>query len=471
MIIYFCDRQLNIMGQATTELPSGFRISDDKLVEDAESGVNAFECIITWTDDTRSDLSESIVAGNYILKSTRQDSNYNSLFQIIETEYDTKEQSVRLYAEDAGLDLLNTLCPATTLNNMTISQMIAAFLPSDWSVNIQDAPTTTKSNEWQGESTCTERLRSVVGLWDCELYYSFRIEGLQVREKILNVVKKRGLQEAIQQLRLNYDIDRIVTKTSISSLATALKVTGSTPEGLENPIDLVNYDYSYEDPITGDLYEVDKTTGQMRNITAMDRWSSVIDEDGLLVSSFSFDTTDKATLAGEARAALQKKSAPSVNYDIDFARLPESIEIGDRINIIDDDDELYLDARVLKIETSEANQTQEVTLGEYIMRSSGISDSVQRIAVDFSGIAQMLKEYQLTITSSNGDSFATTLINTTLTANVLFSGVALTASQIAANGLVVKWYDQPTGTLLGTGLTYTVANQSTINITARLETL
>lgn len=191
MIIYFCDRQLNILGQATTELPSGYRISDDNTVEDVESGVNTFECEITWTDDTRNDLTSAIVAGNYILKSGSADENYNSLFQIIETESDTKAQSIRLYAEDAGLDLLNTLCHAVVLENKTMMQMLAYFLPSDWSINIQDAPTTTKSNEWQGESTCTERIRSVVGLWGCELYYSFRIEGLQVKEKIINVVKKR----------------------------------------------------------------------------------------------------------------------------------------------------------------------------------------------------------------------------------------------------------------------------------------
>ena len=67
MIIYFSDRQLNILGQATTELPSGYRISEDKTTEDVESGVNVFECTITWTDDTRADLTSAISAGNYIL--------------------------------------------------------------------------------------------------------------------------------------------------------------------------------------------------------------------------------------------------------------------------------------------------------------------------------------------------------------------------------------------------------------------
>jgi phage minor structural protein len=468
MIIYFCDRELNILGHASTTLPEGIRISQDKTTEDVESGVNSFECILSWDDNTRAELEQGIVAGNYILK--QSDTKYDSLYQIIETESDTKEQEISLYAEDAGLDLLNTLCPATTITG-TMSQMLSAFLPGDWSVRLWDVPNTSKTYEWDGESTCTERVRSVVSLWDCELYYTFRVEGLQVKEKILNVVQKRGLQEAIPQLRLNYDIDRILTKTSIADLVTALDVTGGTPDGQDTPINLKNYTYSYTDPVTNDVYTVDKTTGQMRNKTAMQRWSSAIDADGLLVGSFQFDTTDKSILSGQARAELQKRCYPAVNYEVDFATLPEDAQIGDRINIIDDDGGLYLEARLLQIETCEADDTKTATLGEYLLKSSGISEQVQALATEFAGIANtMVAGYSLTITSSNGDNFATALINTVLTANVLYRGFVCSASQLAEDGLVVKWYNQSTGTLLGTGMTYTVSNQSTINITARLET-
>lgn len=380
MIIYFCDRQLNILGHASTTLPEGIRISQDKTIEDVESGVNSFECVLTWDDDTRYQLEHGIVAGNYILK--QSDTEYDSLYQIVETESDTKEQEISLYAEDAGLDLLNTLCEGVTLTNKTIEEMLAYFLPTDWSIAVWDAPTSTRTYTWDGASTCTERIRSVVGLWDCELYYSFRIEGLQVKEKIVNVVVKRGLQEAIPQLRLNYDIDRIITKTSIADLVTALAVTGGTPDGSDTPIDLKNYDYTYTDPVNGDLYQVDKTSGQMRNLTAMDRWSSAIDADGLWVGSYSFETTDKSVLAGQARAELQRLCYPAVNYDVDFSALPDDIQIGDRVNIIDDDGELYLEARLLQIETCVADDTKTATIGEYLINTSGISAQVMQLASD-----------------------------------------------------------------------------------------
>lgn len=378
MIIYFCDRELNILAHATTVLPAGNRISGDKLVEDVETGVNSFEGFVTWDDNTRQELESAVVAGNYILK--KSDTEYDSLFQIIETESDTKAQEISFYSEDAGLDLLNTLCPAVTLTNRTLKQMLTYFMPAGWTINVTDAPTTTKTYKWDGESTCTERIRSVVSLWDCELYYSFRVEELQVKERIVNVTRKRGLQEAIPQLGLNYDIDRIVTKTSIADLVTALNVTGGTPDGSQTPINLKNYTYNYTDPVTGDRYTVDKTTGQMRNKDAMARWSSVIDTDGLWVGSFSYETTDKAVLAGQARAELQRRSAPAVNYEADFTTLPEDAQIGDRVNIIDDDGELYLEARLLKIETCEADGTKTATIGEYLLKSSGITEQVLALA-------------------------------------------------------------------------------------------
>lgn len=528
MIIYFCDRQMNILGQASTSLPDGYRVSKDKTVEDVESGVNTFECIISWTDDTRSEIEDSIVAGNYILKSDKDDDDYNCLFQIVETQSDTLNREIQLYSEDAGLDLLNKTCGATELKNKTITQMLTTFAPNDWDISIQDAPTTTKSNTWDGDSTCTERLRSVVGLWDCELYYSFVVEGLEVTSKVINVVKRRGNQEAIPQLRLNYDINRIVTKTSIADLVTALNVTGGTPDGSDTPINLKNYTYNYTDPDTGEKYTVDKPTGQMRNTTAMDNWSSMIDSDGLFVGSFSYDTTDKATLAGQARAELQKLSKPAVNYEVDFAKLPENVQIGDRVNIIDDDGDLYMEARILKIETCEADDTQTATIGDYLLKSSGISEKVMELATEVAALGDIQPSYtwvayadddqgtnislnpagktfigiavnkdtpivditdasvftwmpmdtdsivalSCEITSSDGTLFIDTTVATTLTAHVYANGAELTAQQIADIG-TIRWYDaDDLSTVLGTGQTYTITvadNVSQINIRARLE--
>ena len=465
MMIYFCDRDLDILGNASTQLPDGFRITDDLTVEEIDTGVNTFSCVLPFTDYDRADLEEMVAEGNYILKQSARgddDNAYDAVYQIVEVECDTSKQEFEVYAEDAGLDLLNTLCGAVTLTG-TIDQMMDYFLPSDWSLNIMDAPTSVQTCEWQGESSCTERLLSVVNLWGCELYYSFVIDRLQIIERVVNVIKKRGNQEAIPQLRLNYDLKKIYWKRSIANLVTALEVTGGTPEGAEEPIDLVGYEYSYTDPSTGDVYRVDTETGQMRNETAMAKWSSAIDPDGLWVGSFSFDTQDKAMLAGQARAYLQRHSQVQVNYEVDFEKLPDDVQIGDRVNIIDEDGELYLEARLLRIETCEAEDTQKATIGEYLLRSGGISDRVAQLATDLANARATDKviQNQMQIITDTVDNMFTLEVDS----DVVLAQAHLTARLLNGNKDVKTDYDpnwfkwilrsENGERLLGRGYTYT----------------
>lgn len=465
MIIYATDRYLNILATASTELYQGLRIIEDLTTEEINPGVNTFTCQIAVNDQDRSILEISFQEGNFILKGSgnafnSKENSYDSLYQIIDTEFDSELEVMTIYAEDAGLELINKVVPAVKLVNKTLKQMIQYFVPSDWEVITNGTPTGTKTYEWEGENTATERIISVANLFGCELYYSFEIERFKVTAKIINVVPKRGNQVATEQLRLHYNINRIVTKKTTANMATAFAVTGGTPDGSETPINLKGYSYTYTDA-KGDRYQVDATTGQMRNITQMARWASTIDADGLIVKSFSFDTTDKATLAGQARAALQEVSYPEVNYEIDIIDLPEGVKVGDRINIIDDKGELYLDTRILILETSITNGTITATFGEHLIRQSGISDVVQKFAQEFvSNLRDGIDGITCEIFSSNGIVFRNTAISTTLSA-VFYYGNKMIADQTTleeyfSNYATVEWYENGSSTLLGTGFNYTL---------------
>ena len=479
MIVYFADRGLNILGHASTSLPGGLRIVEDNTVEEIDSGVNTFTCRIAYNDQTRADLEDVVQVGTFVLKSGSRafsdaENVYDSLYQILETEFDTESQELYLYAEDAGLELINKVVPASTQTNKTIAQMLSAFVPNDWTIITNGCPTGTKTNTWDGENTCTERINSIAGLFGCEIYYSFIIERFEVQAKVINVTPKRGTQVATAQLRLNQEINKITTKSSIANLATAFSVTGGTPEGSNNPINLVNYTYNYLDPNTGDTYTVDQTTGQMRNTTQMARWASAIDTDGLIIKSFSFDTTDRAVLAGQARAELQKVSYPEVNYECDFVELPDDVQVGDRVNIIDEEGELYLEARLLKIETSITGQTQTATIGEYLIKESGISDAVRAFAEEFASKAKDgVDGVVLAITSSGGNVFHNTPISTTLSVTV-FCGTNYVTTQADLETLfgstaAIKWYDT-LGSYAGSGFSLSVTSASDIaKYTARLE--
>ena len=284
MIIYFTDRKINILGMASTSLPNGLRIYNDLTVEDVSSGVNTFSCNIDANDQDRQVLEDAVKEGHYILKNSGDafsdtENTYDSLYQIVETEFNNETETMYLYAEDAGLELLGKVVPGITLENKTLVQMIQQFVPSDWNIKTTDIPTGTKTYTWEGENTATERIKSIADLFGCEVYYSFDIERLQVQGKNINVVNKRGSQKPIAQLKMNYDIDRIITKKSIVNMATAYTVTGGTPEGKDTPINLKGYAYSFTDE-KGDVYQVDTATGQMRNTTQMQYWGSSLNTSG-----------------------------------------------------------------------------------------------------------------------------------------------------------------------------------------------
>ena len=79
---------------------------------------------------------------------------------------------------------------------------------------------------------------------------------------------------------------------------------------------------------------------------------------------------------------------PASKVPVDASKLPDNIKIGDRVNIVDDAGELYLSTRILLLERSEAEQTQKATLGEYLIKGSGISQKVIELAEQFAKQSQ-----------------------------------------------------------------------------------
>ena len=61
MIVYFADRKMNIIGQASTNLPKGLMVTDDTKDEDVESGVAVFECEIGFDAETRAKVEACVV--------------------------------------------------------------------------------------------------------------------------------------------------------------------------------------------------------------------------------------------------------------------------------------------------------------------------------------------------------------------------------------------------------------------------
>ena len=386
MIIYFANRSMEIQGSASTGLPGGFTIVEDTKTEEIETGVAVFECRIKFSPENRLRLEAMCEAGNYLLRS---DGDENEFYTIIEVEVDTKEQTVYLYAEDAGMDLLNEVCPAyeATANHDVAWYIKRYTADSGFEIGINEVPDLVKKLKFASEQTATERLTEIAeGFGGFEISYSFAIHGMEVTHKYINIYQERG-KDVADQLRLNQDIDRITTKKSVANLATALSCTGGTPKGKKDPITLQGY--TYDD---GDFYVDGKLLKSRQAVAQWSRYAWEVtdasDWQGHHIRQYTYDTTSQATLCSKAIKELKKLRQMEVNYEVEINNLPEGIRIGDRINIVDDGGALYLSARILKLETSICDQKQTATLGEYLLKGSGISAKVEELAEKFAAMAK-----------------------------------------------------------------------------------
>lgn len=411
MIIYFANRNLEILGKASTGLPKGMTIVDDLKVEDVETGIATFEVTIGFDESTRLDAEEWTEVGNYILRSNEDESEF---YTITDVEIDTKSQEINVYAEDAGLDLINEVVgPYSADKSYNIKHYIDKFAgPSGFELGIDETGDMTRKLSWDNEETVTERLENVVKRFNnYELSFSYEIKGLTITKMYINVHEKRG-ENTRCQLRLNKEVDRIVTKKSVNNLATALEVKGGVPKGGKTPINLKGYKYD-----DGDFY-VEGTRLYSRE--ALKRWGRMpIGDRSNIFRKFSYNTENQKTLCEHAIAELKKLRNMEINFEVDVKRFPDNTKIGDRINIIDDAGELYLSTRILKFETSVTQETQKATLGENLLRNSGISQKVQDLAEEFAQKAEEIKNaydsVSLKIFSSNGTAFKNNNVATELT--------------------------------------------------------
>lgn len=403
MIIYFADRAMNILGSASTGLPKGLMITNDKKTEEISEGVAIFECNLDYNfvnpdedEEQEVDVKKLAAVGNFILKQGAYSSEAE-VYTIIDSTIDPIQKDASIYAEDAGLDLLNEVVGKYAADKAyNIAYYINKFAyDSGFEIGINEVSNLTRKLSWDGETTATERLLSVATKFDnAEIEFSFKVENMAVTGKYINVYKKRGNDSGVT-LTIGKEVSGFRIKSSIADLATAYRCTGGTPEGSENPITLNGYKYD-----DGDFYV---EGSYVKSRKALEKWSRYQikteknkNDVGHIVKSFTYDTTSKSELCNRAVSSLKKICDEAVTYEVELLYLPDGVKVGDTVSIVDDDDNIYLTARLLKLEMSESNDTKEAELGDYVRQGSGIDAKVMELAERFEKIAKNRNFYTWT---------------------------------------------------------------------------
>ena len=361
MIIYIADGNMDIYAMASTDLRGGMHVYDDVQTLEADTGTASFEANISGMSYEM--FRKMYNERTYLLYSDGDD---QGVYTVLDS--DMEDDIVRIYAEDAGLDLLNDIAtPFAADAAHDITWYVSKYIvDTGFEIGENTATTATKRLAFANEQTRKARIDEIAADFGAEISFSFEIKGLAVTHMYINLLARRGEDNGVK-LRVGQEIGSLRIHTSAAGVATGLVAVGGTPEGSDIPINLSGY--SYDD---GDFY----TSGNyLYSRKALIRWARYApaarrrSDDDLtshIIQRYESSVITQAALCSEAVAELKARCEPAVEYEADVLYLPEGTGIGDTVYVVDSRKELYIQARIVKIEKSCSNGTYTATLGDAV---------------------------------------------------------------------------------------------------------
>ena len=400
---YFVDRSSwHLLGIATAGGGGKIHIVDDTDDQLISAGARTYSGTILFTPELSSKVQTMAARGNYILY---MDERNKAVFMtIMESSHDPLAGEETFTAEDAGIDLINeTVGPYKAQQAMGIADYISLFTnDSGFEIGLNEIPNLKRTLEWTGESDTTlNRILSVATQFDnAELDFSFDVSGTTVVRRLINIHKRIGADRNIT-LYVDKDINKIVMSGSIYDLYTAVTPTGGTPESKDGettdqqPITLEGYQWTDPDG----RYVLTKE-GVLLDPVANQTWSRLLAKGGspsvnaaYINRVVTYTATSQATLLQSALSDLKAHNHEAVNYETDIAVLPQNINIGDTIHLADEDEHLYLSARLLELKSSYSMDTHTATLGDYLIEHDQVAAQYRQLAEQIKNLPKTVQYY------------------------------------------------------------------------------
>lgn len=403
-MITVTNRQYDIVCQLSFDLADGLFAYNDWFEQDLDTGIGTYQFTVDKIGDPE---IEKINVGCYLIV---KDGSKIRSFEVMRIEED--KDSKTIYAEDAGLDLLGEQVPPYSADkSYPITHYISEFtIDSGWEIGINEIPeTTTRKLEWEGTDTATKRLRQLVRRFDAEIAYDFEFVHGKIFRKLIHIYKKIGEDKKVR-LEVGSEVSNVKRTISIENLATVIVATGA------DGITLAGAEYN-----EGNIRS-SKNSIYLIDYDALERWkrAGYAPGGGGIVKRYESEAKTPEALMREAVIKLKQWNHPEVTYDVSISLLPEEINIGDTVVVVDNSFEpsLVVEGRISSIKKSLATkESGEIKITNIESKEDTISEKVRRLSTlvqerlfDFTSVP-----FVMTINSSNGTVFQNSTITTTLT--------------------------------------------------------
>lgn len=348
---------------------------EDTHIESLDTGAETYE-FSTLADHP---VSEHIQIGNMVaFKNLDGDTVLFTIIEI-EDEHTDGKFSMRVYSEQAGMQLLNEIeAPYQATAAQPLSHYAdRALLWTTWDIGDVETDSTRTLNFEENENVY-KRLQRIASEFDVELHFTVEMAGAEITAKKVHFKKQRGVDVG-KRFDYSKDITKVNRKRNGYNIITAVKGIGKTDD---KGVTTTFKDKVFDD---GDFYSP-AGSDTIYSRSAYERWGR---QGGHIFSIYEYDTANENTLWTRTLNHLKKNVDPDITYEVEVVLLErlagyedEKVRIGDTIKVTDFEfsPPLTLEARVVELSTSYTDPSQDkATLGNYELMDSNILEELRAL--------------------------------------------------------------------------------------------
>ena len=369
--------QIYVLNRARETLATTSGIYDDKHTLTLDAGSSSYEFKISKSDEA----SQYMDSGNYIV--LQDDDGKTWLFTVL--DYEETQYTKTVYAEDAGIELLNKACDIWKSSGPHSFEYYFNLVTSGtpWKLGVNQLAGLERTLKYEGRDTGLGRLLSILkGFDNAECTFDVAVKMNAPSEFKINVYKQVGSDRSDVQMVYSHELNDIVKKESRAEFVTALCGVGGTiqtEDGQGNTqdagnIDFADLEYNHDGLVTtkGDKF--------LRAVDANKRFNP--GQATYIEAFYEYDTQSASELLNRTVTRLKTYSEPQYTYTADVKVIDSTLKIGDTVTIIDHDynPALYLSARVAKLEKSYTDPSKNaIEFCNYRLLSSRLADKLARL--------------------------------------------------------------------------------------------
>lgn len=369
--------QIYVLNRARETLATTSSIYDDKHTLTLDAGSSSYEFKISKSDEA----SRYMDSGNYIV--LQDDDGKTWLFTIL--DYEETQYTKTVYAEDAGIELLNKACDVWKSSGPHSFEYYFNLVTSGtpWQLGVNQLAGLERTLKYEGRDTGLGRLLSILkGFDNAECTFDVTVKMNAPSEFRINVYKQVGSDRSDVQMVYSHELNDITKKESRAEFVTALCGVGGTiqtEDGQGNTQDAGNIDFA-DLEYNKDGLVTTKGDKFLRAVDANKRFNP--GQTTYIEAFYEYDTQSASELLNRTITRLKTYSEPQYTYTADVKVIDSTLKIGDTVTIIDHDynPALYLSARVAKLEKSYTDPSKNtIEFCNYRLLSSRLADKLAKL--------------------------------------------------------------------------------------------